>query len=295
MEIALGVDLGGSNLRLGIVNLEGRVLDFRTLAMNEALEGEEILARLVQAARGLDGLAGIAGTGIAVAAALQGDRILPGLAGQRALEEFPLRRRIEQEIGKPCVIDNDGNLFLLGEAHYGAARGMKDVLLLTLGTGIGCGLMLDGRLRRGAHSSGAEIGLMLLPEAQRGSYATLESLASPGLLVRTLGEPRGSLFAREASGDERAAALIDEMCERVAWAIANAHVLLDLELVLLSGGLSQVGEALLHRVRAAFNRICPSDANFGLRIEMGALPPDKGGVIGAACYWFEQSGRLSPL
>lgn len=295
MDIALGVDLGGSNLRLGTVDAEGRVIDFRSLPISQALRGEEIVARLVQAVRGLEGFAGVEGAGIAVAAALQGDRILPGLAGHRALEDFPLRRRLEEEIGKPCLIDNDANLFLLGEAHFGAARGMKDVLLLTLGTGIGGGLMLDGRLRRGAHSSGVEIGLMLLSEARPGSYVTLESLASPGLLVRELGDPRGSLFARAAEGDERAAALIGEMCERVSWAIANAHILLDLELVLLSGGLAQAGEALLHRVRAAFSRICPAEAVFGLRIEIGALPPDKGGVIGAACLWFEHAGRLSPL
>jgi glucokinase len=172
---------------------------------------------------------------------------------------------------------------------------MKDVLLLTLGTGVGSGLILGGHLRRGAHSSGSELGLAAIPSPHRDGYVSLESLCSPGALMRILGDPRGKLFERAKGGDEEARSLIGQMYEYLGLAIANTHVLLDLELVLLAGGLARSGAVLREGVQTAFEHICPRDLQFDLRIELAGLSPDTGGVIGAACLWFEETGLLQRI
>lgn len=294
--LALGIDLGGSNLRLGIVDRQGSMVDFCAQPIALSLSGDELVDMVSRHARDLSRVGEASGVGLALSASvLSGGVLRPGMTTHPGLGGYPLRERISQELGKPCLMDNDANLTLLGEAHFGAARGLGDVLLLTLGTGVGGGLILGGRLRRGAHSSAAEIGLTQVPGAGTKAYVSLESLSSPGAFMRELGDPRGHLFERAATGDRKAKALIEQMYQYLGMAVANAHILLDLELVLLAGGLSRSGEVLRDGVRSAFARICPSELQLGLRIEMAALHPDEGGVIGAACLWFEEDGSLQRL
>jgi len=294
--LALGIDLGGSNLRLGIVDCHGSMIDFCAQPIDLSLSGDEVVATVSRHARDLSGMSEASGVGLALSASvLSGGDLRPGMTTHPRLGGYPLRQRLSEKLGKPCVIDNDANLTLLGEAHFGAARGLRDVLLLTLGTGVGGGLLLGGRVRRGAHSSAAEIGLTQVPGTGEKKYVSLESLSSPGALMRELGDPRGHVFERAASGDRKANALIEQMYEYLGMAVANAHILLDLELVLLAGGLSRSGEVLRDGLRAAFARICPPELQLGLRIEMAALHPDQGGVIGAACLWFEEKSSLQRL
>jgi glucokinase len=295
VDKALGIDLGGSNLRLGIVDTRGKVSELHVEPIDPEFGGDDLVDLIVARARGLTSHVDVGGIGVALSACILKDGVLePGMTTLEGLGGYPLTERVSQELGRPCLIDNDANLALLAEAHFGAAKGFKDVLLLTLGTGIGGGLLLDGRLRRGSHGSGAEIGQGMIPDSDNG-YCSLEELASPGAMMRRLGEPRGMLFERATSGDGQAQLLIDEMYELLGLSIANTHVLLDLELVLLAGGLAKSGPVLLDGVRKAFARICPAQLQFGLKIELADLAPDQGGVIGAACLWFEEKELLPPL
>jgi len=295
VNLALGIDLGGSNLRLGIVSTQGEVLELHVEPIDPALSGDEFVSLIAARARGLKDFAKIRGAGVALSACvLKGGVLEVGMTTLAGLGGFPFVERLSSLIKQPCRIDNDANLALLGEARFGAARGASNVLLLTLGTGIGGGLLLDGQLRRGSHSSGSEIGQGMVPTATLG-YRSLEELASPGAMMRRLGDPRGLLFERAAAGDGQARQLIAEMYELLGLSIANAHVLLDLELVLLAGGLAHSGTVLRDGVQAAFERICPVHLQFGLQIELAALPPEAGGVIGAACLMFEEAGLMPAL
>ncbi len=294
--LALGIDLGGTNLRIGVVDRAGCVVDLRLQPIDPLQSGDELTSTIVRNARLLSSLGETSGIGLALSASVSADGRLglgatthPGLAG------YPLRERLAAELGRPCLMDNDANLALLGEAHFGVARGLRDVLLLTLGTGVGGGLMLGGKVRRGARSSAAEMGLTQVPVFPGPAFVSLESLSSPGALMRQLEDPRGHLFDRAAKGDGKAQALILQMNEYLGMAVANAHILLDLELVILAGGLSNSGPILREGVRESFERICPKELQLGLRIELAGLSPDQGGVIGAACMWFEEEGSLVRL
>ncbi len=294
--LALGIDLGGTNLRIGVVDRAGHVVDLRIQPIDRLQSGDEITSAVVRNARLVPSLGETSGIGLALSASVSADgRLGPGTTTHPGLAGYPLCDRLAAELDRPCLMDNDANLALLGEAHFGAAQGLRDVLLLTLGTGVGGGLMLGGRVRRGARSSAAEIGLTQVPVLPGPAFVSLESLSSPGALMRQLKDARGHLFDRAANGDEHAQRLIRQMNQYLGMAVANAHILLDLELVILAGGLSNSGTILCEGVREAFERICPKELQLALRIELAGLPPDQAGVIGAACMWFEEEGSLVKL
>jgi predicted NBD/HSP70 family sugar kinase len=280
---------------MGIVNAAGELIDFLSQPIDPVLTGEQIVATIQALAEALNGSPQIEGVGVALAASvLHGGVLLEGLTTLPGLGGFPLQDRLTRAFGRPCLIDNDANLALLAEAHFGAAKGRRNVLLLTLGTGIGGGLLLDGYLRCGSHSSSSEIGMMVIRDAN-GAYTPIENLASPGALMQQLGDPRGQLFERADSGDKLAQHLIDGMFEYLGMLVTNIHLLLDLDLVLLGGGLASVGPRLREGIQASFERICPPGMQFGLIVETGNLPAQVTGVIGAACLWFERTGSLPTL
>jgi predicted NBD/HSP70 family sugar kinase len=103
------------------------------------------------------------------------------------------------------------------------------------------------------------------------------------------------LFQRLELGDPKAIQLVSEMYQTLGMLITNIHLLLDLELVLICGGLAAVGKQLITGLRNGFQDTCPPNYNFDLKIELGALPVDSAGVIGAACLWFERYGLLPKL
>jgi glucokinase len=293
---ALGIDLGGTNLRLGVVTSAGELRNFVSRPVDWTLSPDEIVQSIAEQARASGYLAQVDGAGLAIAAVvLLGGTIREGLTNLPGIGGYPLADRLAEALQMPCEVGNDANLALRGEVHFGRAKGYDDVLLLTLGTGIGGGLLLGGRLRRGKNVTGGEIGLSLVPDCSTRTIKPIEAIASPGALVRRLRDPRGHLFERAKAGDRLAQELIEEMYEYLGLLIINAHLLLDLQLVLLSGGLATVGEPLREGIVVAVNRSCPPDYYFDLQVELGALPPDAAGVIGAASLWFEREGLLPAI
>jgi len=295
-DLALGIDLGGTNLRLGIVDTQGALIEFSASQIGRGLSGDEIATKIIEQASQFRMLPRVAGAGIALSASiLSGGDVQLGTTPFAALVGYRLAAALSNGLSLPCLIDNDANLALLGEAHCGAARSFRDVLLLTLGTGIGGGLMLNRRLHHGTHSSAVEIGSTLVASPDYGGYSAVEELSSPGAIMRKLGCPGGLLFEQVEAGREGSRVLAERMNEHLGLLITNVHILLDLELVVLGGGLSASGEVLRQGVAAAFKRLCPPQLQYGLAIELGFLPPHAAGVIGAACLWFEKEGKLDRI
>jgi glucokinase len=178
-----------------------------------------------------------------------------------------LRRRLPV----PVRVENDVNLATLGEMWRGAGRGRRHLLFVAPGTGIGGGVIIDGRLHRGAHHFAGEIGYSCPGpehlEADYGLLGRLEALASgPGLLRRArqrLGErlpadaTARDVFEMARAGDAEAIALCEETATLIGIAVGNAVTVLDPEIVVFGGGLSREGEALLSRVREVVYRVVP--------------------------------------
>lgn len=293
MSRAVGVDLGGTFVKAGLVTARGRLVGRLVhRPVNRAATGEALARAVADAAVAARGSRRAGAVGVAVPASVRAPegRVVRGTSNLTGLEEFPFRARVARLTGLPCAVGNDANLAALGEARSGAAAGRRNVLLLTLGTGIGSGLVLDGKLWEGSRGYGAEFGISAIrPPRAAGlgdRWMLLEELVSAEALRRWAGGPSKDVFARAARGNARARRAVGIVYEYLGMAAMNAHLLLDLERVVLAGGMANAGTSLARGVTAAFRRLCPPAYRGGLEIRVARLG-DAAGVVGAAVYALE--------
>jgi glucokinase len=310
---AVGCDMGGTNIRSAAVSLEGDVLIMQrapSLASRAAEAVAENIAEHVNAllaeakTRGLDAPRAI---GVAVPGPLNvfSGTVMaaPHVAAWRS---FPLRARLEEKIGRRVIVDNDANAWALGEFWRGSARGCREVVLLTLGTGVGGGLIVGGQLVHGRSGMAAELGHVTVePDGMPcdcGSHGCLEAYASTsglrGLVERRLGLERGGQLEREMLDEDgdfsvRAMTAMARRGNRLAletFAIAGRYLGIAIasflntfnpELVVIGGGMAgalpYMRKTMMTEVRErAFTAIARE-----ARIVRAALGP-LGGVVGAA-------------
>ncbi|HET6794235.1 MAG TPA: ROK family protein, partial [Acidimicrobiales bacterium] len=306
---AVGLDIGGTKVLGVALDADGRVA---AEVRRPTPEGaEEVLATLEEVVAEVDLLSGLAGAPVGVGAPGLIDRtgtvaFAPNLPGVRS---FPLRDRLVAVLGpeRRLVVDNDATCAGWGERTHGAAAGASDVLVVTLGTGIGGGVIIGGRLVRGAHGFAGEIGHMVVqPHGAPcgcGRYGCWERYASGSGLGRLAREAahagRGGRMVELAGGDpeavrgEHVAAAAGEgdaeslaVMEQFGWWVALGLVNLanafDPEVIVLGGGLVGAGDLLLGPTRRAF---ADSIEGGRLRPEVAILAAtlgERAGAIGAA-------------
>lgn len=267
----LAVDIGGTNLRMELADMDGAVkarrvdstvglLEARTV-VDKILDGLQLLLREVSAQPGAlkavaAGAPGItdADTGLVIATSY-----LLGWC------DVPLRKMLEDALNVPAAVDNDVNLAALGESWCGAAAGVDSFAFLALGTGVGAGLFLNGRLYRGHNWTAGEIGYMLVPGlppsgAERNQPGVLESrIGGEGIRQqwRTLASRTSlpadltatQIFDHACQGDPVARELLGQTAALLARSIFNINLILDLPLFVLGGGVG-MHDALHHAVLA---------------------------------------------
>ena len=209
-----------------------------------------------------------------------GSTNLPNLAG------LPLAETFSGLLGLPCRVDHDGRTTMRGEAWLGAARGLRNAMSMTFGTGIGAGLLLDGRIQTGSHGGAGEIGVWKLnPPPEKGAWLSFEDIAAPARAAKRLGIEFSALW--DSADTPLGARALAEIMEQIGRAIANAHLLIDLEAVVLFGGVTAIGEPFRHAAEQAFLRACPMEFQHGLSIRLSTLGPFAG-AIGAAALWLQE-------
>ena len=307
---AVGVDIGGTKVAGGLVAPDGTVLDTARRATPGAsvTDTEDAIVAVVTELVGR--AAGpVAGVGVGAAGWFDrtGDRVLfsPHLAWRNASLRADLARRLR----RPLWVGNDADAAAWAEYRYGAARGAELALMITLGTGIGGGIVADGRLQRGAHGVAGEWGHMrVVPDGRlcacgnRGCWeryasgtalaqmarevARTSPAAAEGLLERVEGEPdrlTGEVVAEAAAaGDPVAQDLIADVGAWLGQGIADLAAALDPEVVVIGGGLSALGEQLLEPARGRLDRALPGRGfRPGPRVVPAVLGP-AAGLVGAA-------------
>lgn len=304
----IGVDLGGTKVLAGLVDESGRVLR-RT--RQETASGD--LAGLVEGVRGVvttvaDG-SPVAGVGVAVAGFVDSSRSRVLVAPNVGLVDVPLRDLLEDALGAPVTLENDSNAAAWGEFRYGAARGRDECLVVTVGTGVGAGLILDGCLRRGATGVAGEIGHV--PALRDGipcgcgRAGCLEQYASGSALVRNtrrlldeggadtiglLDRLDGDIAALTGADVTEAAQDGDRFArEQLAvigsWlgeVLAGLITVLDLETVVLGGGVADAGALLFEPVERALNASLVQRAGMPRVRVIAAELGDDAGLVGAA-------------
>jgi glucokinase len=295
-EFSIGLDLGGTNLRAAAVDRAGKLLDSVARETAGSQGREAILNNIVQAIetlrsrRGPDGLVGI---GVAVPGfILLEEGVIRNSNNLAALEDFPIRDEIGRRLGTPVILENDANAAALGEQWIGAGRNVKDLVLLTLGTGIGGGIISNGQIIRGFLGMAGEVGhITVVPNGNPcgcGNRGCLEKHASATAITAMakllgLGEALSArqVFDMARNGNEKAQTVFLAVGEALGIALAMLVNTFNYPLYLLSGGVIAAWDlfapAMLEETRRRSFSFRASDT----RIEKAELG-NEAGLFGAA-------------
>jgi glucokinase len=307
VPLAIGVDIGGTKVAAGVVDEAGRVIDRerRPTPGHDIDETERIIVEVVTE---LAARHEVAAVGIGAAGWIANDRATVLFSPHLAWRKEPLRQGLTGRIGLPLIVENDANAAAWAEYRFGAARGERVVVCVTLGTGIGGGLVIDGIVYRGAFGIACEYGHMtLVPEGRlcacgnRGCwemYASGRALArdarelvseSPVAAARLLAlagsvdDIDGPVVTTAAAeGDPAASSICTTMGRWLGRGLANLAAVLDPSIFVIGGGVSEAGELLLRPAREEFAHTLTGR---GFRpvatVTVAALGPDAG-LVGAA-------------
>lgn len=300
-KLALGIDIGGTNVKLAIVRSDGRVLVDRSIPTAPE-RGPEAFSRTVGAeARAMADEASVAwdsvvGAGVGMAGFLDVERGWVEEAVNLHWRDVPLADLLQSSLDKPVRVDNDANVAALGEVWLGAGQNAHTALCVTLGTGVGGGIVIGGRIHRGASTMAGEIGHIMVKNdgelCNCGHRGCLETLASATALVRHavaagVKSPDGGeltakeVFALAAEGHPAARAVVDDMIHWLAVGLAVVANILNPDVIVVAGGLVNAGDQLMEPLRAAFQREALARVARACRLVPAKLG-DQAGVLGAA-------------
>ena len=288
-NLVIGVDLGGSHISGMIANIGGEIL-YQTRISEKWTNGEDNFQVLVQFMRDLQKVAEkypakILGIAVGVPGIIDSKGGVVKIAPSLNWKDFPLFERLKPFFDIPVIVENDVNLSVLGEYWFGSGVGIENVVMISIGTGIGAGIILDGKLHRGYRESSGEIGY-LLPgvqylDNQYPGFGALESLAScKGIAERAihyLKETNTNLdisavdaafvFDSARAGQAWAQQIVNETIEFLSLAIANISVCFDPELIIIGGGISGSLDMLIEPIQTRLKNVIP----FVPKIEGSAL------------------------
>lgn len=304
-RVVWAIDLGGTNTKLGVVSADGRILAQAAFPTRPPRGGDDWANEAAAALRGLAQQARVAGIhalGIGAPGPLsvrQGvlTNPLPNLPGWQG---YPICAALTARLGAPARLDNDANVAALAEHWLGAGRGVDNLIVLTLGTGIGSGIIAEGRLLHGFSDNAGELGHCSInyrgPRCVCGNRGCIELYASTDALVRRYRTnrrragrplpPRAditpyAIYRAAQAGEAAAQETFAQTGRFLGMAIASFVHAFNPELVVLAGGVAQAAEFMLAATReVVFDRIYP-DHKVGLRIEASPLG-EAMGLLGAA-------------
>ncbi len=282
----LGIDIGGTKIAAGIVSESAGLIDVVTVPTRAAQGYEASIAQLHFAIRSVL-RSEVRAIGIASPGPLNPKTGVvinpPNLPGWR---DVPLAGIVQVEYGLPCRVENDANAAGLAEARFGAARGRSSVFYVTLSTGIGAGIVIDGKVYHGKNGQAAEGGHVTIdwrsPDmCNCGLPGCIEALASGTAILRRYGHSPEDIARKAAAGDAKASEILDEVCEMLGAWLGGIVSLLDPDIIVIGGGMSQIGEPLFSRLR----RVVPQRTINKFAGDTPIVPAELGmnaGVLGAA-------------
>lgn len=279
----LGLDLGGTNIKVAVISGDGDgfgVVSTDSVDTGATNGPEGVTANLVDVGRMMLADADVGSIGLGVPGHFDRDTgeilLFPNLPGE--WRGFPLRSRLETALEREIWMVNDARAFTLAEGILGAGAGCHTVACLTLGTGVGGGLMIDGRLHRGAFGVAGELGHQtVLPDGPLcgcGNRGCVEALVRADVLASNAGRASASdVFAGAHAGDERCLAAVSQMTDYLGIGIANVVTMFGPDRIVIGGGIAEAGDLVLDPMREAVRRrvtLVPTDqieivpARFGL-------------------------------
>jgi glucokinase len=280
-NLVIGVYVG-QRMIAALADLKGQIIERRSVPSLPGEAGIENLTELIRELRGHATSLGLTvrGAGVGVPSIVTYPEGIVALAPGLGWRNVPLKHRLQQALDLPVLVENEINLIALGESWRGAGQGIRNLICISLGTGIGGGLVLGGQLYRGSHNAAGEIGY-LIPDtrhlgAKVNGFGTLESLADRNGLVErarmhlaagtrsTLAERPDAEITAEAvleaagSGDPLARLVVSEIVDYLGIAIANLACIIDPERIVLSGDLTEYAGLFIEPIRSRIEGLVPA-------------------------------------
>lgn len=306
MTLTIGLDVGGTNVRGAVVDAAGVVVHERRL--DSPATWKEMADAMTEVIADLRALAPeTTAVGVGAAGLVDRDGQIAYSPNIPAFRDAPVRATLGERLDLPVIVDNDANVAAFGEVSHGAARGYADALMVTLGTGIGGGIVVGGEVLRGAHGYAGEIGHFTIERngpmcacGHRGHWEAMASGNALGRMAREVAAGGGaqSVLARahgsidaivgehvgEAAidGEPDALAILDEYADLVGVGLGALVNVLDPGVIVIGGGLVVLGDLLLDRVHGAFIRNVEAGSKRATAPVVAAVLGADAGVIGAA-------------
>ncbi len=305
-DLTIGIDIGGTKISSGVVDSSGNLID--SSRCSTPLEGgKELVSSVIGLVKESNKKHEIKGIGISIAALISSDYgTIVGAPNIANLSKLNFANEIKEEFKLPIIIENDANAAMWAEFKFGSAKGLNPVMFFIIGTGVGGGLVIDGKLFKGANGIGAEFGHMcVVPNGLLcgcGAKGCIEQYASGGALIRyaneallanpdkseevlSFGEGKlsGTALTKAAkAGNELALAAFSKQADWLGLACASYSSIIDPQAIIIGGGVVDAGELFLAPVRAAMRKYMPfAESHVPPKIIAAKFGNDAG-LIGAA-------------
>ena len=300
-KYGFGVDVGGTTVKMGFFETDGRLIDKWEITTDTADNGKAVLPDIAKAIDNKLAQEGISksdveGVGIGVPGPVRGDGVVNGCVNL-GWGVINVAEELGRLTGLTVKVGNDANVAALGEMWQGGARGSKDVIMVTLGTGVGGGIIVDGHVVAGFSGAGGEIGHVTvnndeIEPCNCGQYGCLEQYASATGIVRMAKRKLAKtgdetslrnfaeltakdIFDEAKNGDSVALGLVDELGEILGSALSNIACVTNPEVIVIGGGVSKAGQILLDTIRKHFKETS-FHACRDTRFELASLGNDAG-------------------
>jgi glucokinase len=258
-----GVDLGGTQVRVAFASADGTVRNVARAKTKELETPENVVTWIAEQAERHAGYGTVRSAAIGAPGPVDPRHGMlinpPNLGDHRLWHNLPIAALLSEVLNCPVHVENDANLAGLGEFHQGAGRGSRDMVYITWSTGVGAGVVCDGRLISGAHGSAGEVGHMIIdpdgPLCGCGQRGCVEAICSGTNVQQRYGRAPVELLASAAEGDALGLQVLDEMSHAMGTALINVCNLYDPEVIVMGGGVTaawaQLREPTLAVLRAS--------------------------------------------
>ncbi|MDF2645570.1 MAG: glucokinase [Paenibacillus sp.] len=307
-QIYIGVDLGGTNIKVGICDEQGKLLQTFEGPTGAENGSDFVIERIAQYVRQIVEESPfeweqVAGIGAGLAGFMDIPEGFVKFSPNLLWHNVPAKKMLEEFLGKTVKIDNDANVAALGEAWAGSGAGIPNVVCYTLGTGVGGGIIINGKIYQGSTGMAGELGHMsVVPDIEAiqcgcGQMGCLETVSSATGIVRMANEAveRGEktslalhekieakhVFDAAKSGDEVSLRIVNRAAYYIGRSMAAMAVIINPKRFIIGGGVSKAGEILFQPIRETFKKYTPDTASEGVEIVAATLGNDAG-IVGAA-------------
>jgi glucokinase len=304
---AIGIDIGRNSIKIAVVRIHGEVIATKSYPLNPAQTREYIISKLLEAIRNIRQSVAVEGINpICIGTAAKGfidhtsGIVIGPDQGIRDWTNVPLAKIINQETGLPSYVGNDANMMTIAEHRFGAARGYNNIIFVALRTGIGGGIIINGKLYRGVNNAGGEVGQMIInfkdgisDKGIRGSY---EHFASASAIVRRYQEETGEtnnkkekplscreIFELSYTSSPVAVKVVKENAELVGIGLANLITIFAPEIIVLGGGMSEANDNYLTMIRKSAFDNSLENCRLEVKIERAHLG-SSASLLGSAYY-----------